>query len=190
MSVNPDSAGHVRHSAAQLAPRNWGINSAAISRLHSHIKSEILPQCHSPESSCAVWGWGLAEPPPDPKAGHSVPAELYWAFCLCLCRPHRAVTPLAALGLGCDIPGCSRWQSLSQSWRDLWAGSCFRCCLLTANSPLTEVNKLWEFFTAPHFSLKGPVDHLDRCFTTQGAAYLWLINSSKCCNENHNKSID
>lgn len=148
MPVNPGSLGHVRHSAAQLTQCTWEcIYSTAISGLHLHIKSEILPQCHIAKSSCAVWGWGLPEPPPDPKAGHSVPAELYWAFCLCLCTI-GGVTSLAALGLGCDIPGwgvTSRWESLPQSWRALWVGNCFRFCLLTANSTLTEVNKQWEF---------------------------------------------
>lgn len=145
MSVNPDSLGHVRHSAAQLSQCTGVIYSTAISRLHSHIKSEILPQCHIPKSSCAAWGWGLPEPPPNPKAGHSVTAELYWAFGLCLCRHCWAVTSLAAPTLGCDIPGCSRWQSLPQSWRAPWVGTFFRFCLLTANVLLTEVNKLWEF---------------------------------------------
>lgn len=125
----------------------------------------------------------------------------------CACRALLSLLPLPVqTPLGSDIPGCPWTGVLWHPWLrdDIW---------VTEPAPKLESSVGWELFqvlfidsqlttdwgeqtvsfnvvTAQHFSLKRPVGNLDRCFTTQGVGYLWLINSSKCCNESNNKNID
>lgn len=194
-SVNPDSPGHVRHSAAQLSQCTGGIYSTAISRLHSHIKSEILPQMCSATSQRALvlseagdyqnlpliprlvtvclqsFTEPLASACADTVGVWHPWLPLHWGVTSLAAPGDRACPKAGELhGLGA-VSGSVCWQPTHCSLRWTNCGSC-------------------NVVTAQYFSLKGPVDNLDRCVTTQGAAYIWLINSSKCCNENHNESID